>query len=271
MRSRDLYLDLLKKSLCFALWEDPGLPLAVRAYKRGPFVRRAVAAFDGLADRLGLRVLQKVDTEGQLEGRKWAMHAHSMIGLARMENVQQCLEQALVDDVPGDVIETGVWRGGTCIFMRGILAAHESPRRVFVADSFEGLPPPDATAYPEDRGDSHYKKDFLAISQQEVETNFRTFNLLDDQVVFLKGWFKDTLPKLTDERFAVIRLDGDMYESTMDALQALYPRLSPGGFCIIDDYGLAPCAQAVHDYREKHGIEEPIEKIDWCGVYWRKG
>jgi O-methyltransferase len=62
-----------------------------------------------------------------------------------------------------------------------------------------------------------------------------------------------------------------MYSSTMDAISVLYPKLSPGGFCIVDDYGaVAGCKQAITDYREAEGITEPIEVIDWGGVYWRR-
>ena len=72
-------------------------------------------------------------------------------------------------------------------------------------------------------------------------------------------------------RLALLRLDGDLYESTMDALVHLYPKLEPGGYLIVDDYGDIPaCRQAVHDYRSRHGITEEIEPIDWTGVFWRK-
>ena len=104
-----------------------------------------------------------------------------------------------------------------------------------------------------------------------VRANFARYGLLDEQVHFLKGWFKDTLPIAPIERLAVARLDGDMYESTMDAIEALYPKLQPGGFLIMDDYGAVPaCKQATEDYRERCGIREPIVPIDWTGVYWRK-
>lgn len=265
------YVELLKKTLTYSLWEDPGLPLSVRAYKRGPLRRAATRWLEAALDRAGLRLLEKVDAQAQREGRKWALHAHSMIGLARMENLQRCVERVIVDGVPGDLVETGVWRGGACIFMRGLLAAwDERERRVFVADSFAGLPPPDAERFPADAGDRHHRKDFLAVSQEEVEANFRAFDLLDAQVVFARGWFRDTLPGLATDRIAVLRLDGDLYESTLEALESLYPRLSPGGFCIVDDYALPPCARAVHDYREREGITEPIERIDWSGAFWRR-
>jgi hypothetical protein len=87
----------------------------------------------------------------------------------------------------------------------------------------------------------------------------------------VKGWFEDTLPTLEDRRWAVIRLDGDMYESTMTALTHLYQNLSPGGYLIIDDYSTVPaCRRAVHDYRDEHGVTEPIKAIDWMGAYWRR-
>ncbi len=97
------------------------------------------------------------------------------------------------------------------------------------------------------------------------------YGLLDNQVQFLAGWFCDTLPKAPIHRLAVMRLDGDMYESTMDALRALYPKLSVGGFVIIDDFGyLESCRAAVMDYRAEFGIAEEIKQIDWGGVYWQR-
>jgi len=156
--------------------------------------------------------------------------------------------------------------------MRGILKAHGVlDRKVWVADSFEGLPKPNIDKAPEDKGDKHHSYEQLAVSLDQVMKNFENYALLDDQVRFLKGWFKDTLPTAPIESLSVCRLDGDMYESTMDALQALYPKVSVGGFVIIDDYGAVKgCKKAVHDYREKHSISDKIEEIDWTGVYWRK-
>jgi O-methyltransferase len=102
--------------------------------------------------------------------------------------------------------------------------------------------------------------------------NFERFDLLDDQVVFLKGWFKDTFPKAPIERLAVLRVDADLYASTMDALTLLHAKVSPGGYVIVDDYGaLASAAQAVTDFRAKEGITAEIHKIDWTGIYWQKG
>lgn len=197
-----------------------------------------------------------------------------MIGLERLNNIQQCVTDVILNEVPGDLIETGVWRGGGTIFMRAILAAlGDTSRTVWVADSFEGLPKPDAERYPLDAGDDHWQQDPLKISLATVRANFARYHLLDGQVQFLKGWFKDTLPNAPMQAIAVARLDGDMYESTADALRALYPKVSVGGYVIVDDYGnqgLPGCRAAVEDYRKAHAITDPIQRIDWTGVFWQK-
>jgi hypothetical protein len=207
------------------------------------------------------------------EGQDWPVNGLTMVGLRRLDNVQRCIEQVLADDVPGDLVETGVWRGGTAMFMRAVLKVQGvADRVVYVADSFEGLPPPDKDQFPIDSIRALHKFDFLAVPLETVTENFSRFGLLDDQVRFVKGWFRDTMPTLADRQWAVIRMDGDMYESTMNVLENLYSGLSPGGFLIVDDYGgIKACKEAVDDYRTAHGIEEEIVPIDWSGVYWRKG
>jgi O-methyltransferase len=197
--------------------------------------------------------------------------SHTMIGRKRLENVQFCAETALADSIKGDFIETGIWRGGTCIFMRGILAAYGvTDRTVWAADSFEGVPPP---TWPEDEGFdiSSSVLPVLAVSLDEVRELFSRYDLLDDNVKFLKGWFKDTLPAAPIERLAILRLDGDLYESTMDALVPLYDKVGPGGFVIVDDYGSCPpCKHAIDDFRSQRGISDTLQTIDAQGVYWRK-
>lgn len=177
----------------------------------------------------------------------------------------------LRDEIPGDLIETGVWRGGACILMRAILKANgDTTRRVWLADSFAGLPPPDPDRYPADQRGQHHLWTELVATRAEVEDIFRCYGMLDEQVQFLEGWFKDTLPNAPIGRLAVLRLDGDMYESTTEALESLYDRPSPGGFVIIDDYWLEPCRKAVHDFRDARGIPDEILDIDQRGVYWRR-
>lgn len=265
MDPADAYIDLLKRAVSHSLY---GGADALGYPPPNPLVRMVKRYFR----RRNVEMVQVLDNQEELRegGEYWPLFAQTMIGRKRLDNVQECIEEILRDGVPGDLIETGVWRGGSVIFMRGMLQARGvTDRNVWVADSFQGLPPPSAE-YPQDSESAFHTMTELQISQDEVKENFRRYGLLDDQVKFLPGWFKDTLPTLGDERFALIRLDGDMYESTMDALTNLYPRLSPGGFTIIDDYGMIPCRQAVADYRGEHGIDDEITTIDNSGSYWRK-
>ncbi|MCE0484534.1 MAG: TylF/MycF family methyltransferase [Methylacidiphilales bacterium] len=273
-----VYIDLLKRCICNTIYEETYVPLMFKL-EYGGRLRRIMASLARLGSALlpaklaGAQVfLPSNYSREQIEtGAFWPQKAHSMIGLKRMTNVQDCMQTILREGIPGDLIETGVWRGGTCIFMRGILMAYGvTDRRVYVADSFAGLPKPDDAKYPADVGDRNYSYRFLAVSLDQVQENFRKYNLLDDQVIFLKGWFKDTLPTVSDRRFALIRLDGDMYESTMDALRNLYPLLSPGGFCVIDDYFLEPCRRAVHEYRTQNDIHDSLVDIDGNACFWRK-
>src|SRR5438094_5245383 len=146
------------------------------------------------------------DEPVRAEGLDWPARAHTMIGLKRLANVRACVESVLADGVPGDLIETGAWRGGATIFMRAILKAHGvTDRVVWVADSFAGLPPPDADRYPPDAGGHLHEFPQLAVTQAQVQENFRRYGLLDDQVRFLAGWFRDTLPAAPIERLAILR------------------------------------------------------------------
>lgn len=245
-RAADLYLDLLKRCLTRLLFEDDvSIP------------RRSQQGWDRAV---------------RIERRDWPARAETMIGMHRLDNLQYCVSDVLQRGVTGDLIETGVWRGGATILMRAILAAHgDEDRLVWAADSFAGLPPPNPDQFPADQNDRHFQHEVLAVSLEEVKTNFARYGLLDDRVRFLVGWFRDTLPAAPIDQLAVLRLDGDMYESTMIALTYLYPKLSAGGYVIADDYGAIPsCRKAVDEFRQQFGIEEPVERIDWTGVYWRK-
>jgi hypothetical protein len=196
---------------------------------------------------------------------------YTMIGRARLNDLDHCVSTVLAEEVPGDLVECGVWRGGASILMRGILAAwNVTDRKVWVADSFAGLPKP---AHPKDTIDlSPEIHPELAVSRDRVAANFALFDLLDDQVQFVEGYFSDSLPGVPIEHIAVLRLDGDLYESTSTPLEALYDKVSHGGFVVVDDYGsLDPCREAVDDFRVARGITDPIETIDWTGARWRKG
>ncbi|SRR5208337_591077 len=209
-----------------------------------------------------------------IEGR-----ALTMVPTSRLDNIQACIEDVIRNDIPGDVIEAGVWRGGTAIFMKAVLAAHNSGhRRLWVADSFEGLPVPDAELHPVE-AKAHESKlmqdvyHHFAVDLDEVKSNFSRFDLFDDSVQFLKGWFKDTLPFARIDHLSVIRLDGDYYESTMDCLINLYDKLSPGGYLVVDDYGQDDwtyCRKAVDEFRQANNITDPMIKVDSTCYFWQR-
>lgn len=187
-----------------------------------------------------------------------------MIGRRRLRNFRTAIETIITDRIPGHILEAGVWRGGASIYARGVLRAlGDNSRKVYVADSFEGLPKPDPR-YPADQGDQHWEIDFLKASLEEVKANFSAYDLLDE------GFFEETLSNIAIDSLSVLRLDGDMYSSTIQILDNLYKKVSPGGFVIVDDYNaLANCREAVDNFRVAHGIEEAMETVDWTGVYWR--
>jgi O-methyltransferase len=254
------YLDLLKKCLSDSIYDD-GLDLM-----QGMFV------MDEQTGKVHSSDAPRATAERKRLGAIWPSRAHTMIGMARLDNLQACIETIIKDRVGGDLIETGVWRGGASIFMRGVLKAFGvADRKVWVADSFEGLPPPNAELYPQDSEDTLHRFADLAVSLEEVRRNFERYGLLDEQVSFLKGWFRDTLPSAPIERLALMRLDGDMYESTMDALVHLYPKLQIGGFVIIDDWNAVPaCNGAVGEFRRATRITAKLMLIEGCGAFWRK-
>jgi O-methyltransferase len=245
--AKSLYLDLLKRSLINLVYLDkePGYPVG-----GDPALAR----------------------QNRLNGLDWPPFGVSMVGWERLSNLQALVEQVMDENIPGDLMETGVWRGGASILMRGILAANGDPSRsVWLADSFEGLPPPKPELYVADAGDTHFQHAALRVGVDEVRSNFERFSLMDERVHFWKGFFSDNLHLCPVERLSLLRLDADMYESTIVALRVLWDRLSPNGFVIVDDYGYAEsCRQAIADFEVERGFKAELVKIDWTGVYFRK-
>jgi O-methyltransferase len=263
---RQLYIDMVKRCVLNIHYVDAELnPIQPHGQ-----VRKAVL---GVLRNIGIQLahVRRGDYERRLAGLDFSDIAHSMLSLKRLDNVQMCIETVLREQIPGDLIETGVMRGGTVILMRAILKVHGViDRVVWAADSFEGLPPPNSSKYPADAGAAWHLRPLTEVGVAHVKRNFERYGLFDDQVTFLPGWFRNTLPTAPIGSLAILRLDGDLYESTMDALVPLYPKLSPGGFIIIDDYNLPMCRQAVSDYRQQMGITDEIVPIDDAGIYWRK-
>ncbi|MFO0810551.1 MAG: TylF/MycF family methyltransferase [Gemmataceae bacterium] len=272
----DLYLDLLKRVLCASVYPESSWQVVTgeRAGASGLAHRLRRWAVNACRRR-GLMFVKPRPFDPSLResGRDYPCFGYSMIGLRRMTQLQECVEAVIGDDIPGDLIETGVWRGGAAILMRAVLRRYGvTDRTVWAADSFDGLPPPRAEVDRLDLSFDLSEWSYLKVSLESVRAAFESFGLLDDQVRFLKGWFKDTLATAPIERLSVLRLDGDMYESTIDAITPLYPKLSPGGFVIVDDYfGWPGCRRAVDEYRSKHGITAKLIDIDGAAAYWRVG
>jgi len=257
-----LYLELLKKSLTRAIDNEH--------YRRIPqndstlFRKLRSSGYrlvEGALNPLGLALVQQTARTGE-----------TMIGIGGLNNIQECVEDVLENEVPGDLVETGVWRGGAVIFMRALLkVCGDLDRHVWAFDSFEGLPRPNEAEFPQDKGDNLWSHS-LGVSLEEVKENFRKYEMLDDRVHFVQGWFRDTIPTAPIVRIAVLRLDGDMYESTMQVLDGLYSRVQPGGYVIVDDYvAVKQCTEAVHDFRSKAGVTDPLHELPGNGAYWRKG
>ena len=267
-----LYVDLLKRCVCNLIYQDAAI--------RRPW--------DTSSDEVYL----PFDLAKRETARDWPSQAHTMIGTRRLDNVQELVTAAIAAGTPGDLIETGIWRGGSVIFMRGLLKAlGVTDRVVWAADSFEGPPIGEEQGATERSYTSAGLRPLAGLAVGEYPPSFRTpielvsegtslpdvrnrferYGLLDEQVKFLPGWFRDTLPAAPIERLALLRLDGDLYDSTLDALAALYPRLSPGGYTIVDDYGrFEECRQAVHDYLDGAGEKVDIQWVDDDAVYWQK-
>jgi O-methyltransferase len=217
------------------------------------------------------RELPEDQRQIRAQGIDWPLTGLTMTGLARLDDLQSCVESVVADGIAGDMIEAGVWRGGASILMRATLDSLDGERTVWAADSFQGFRPQDAEAPGADgEGEDLPLYSFLSVSLANVRAHFARLGL-DRGVRFLPGFFEDTLPALRGHRWSLVRLDGDTYRSTRVSLDCLYPGLSQGGYLVVDDYGaLDECRRAVDDFRQEHGIEDPLERIDWTCVRWKR-
>jgi O-methyltransferase len=268
---RRRYLDLLKAALVNLIYPEHELRIELleRSGPQPDLARRLrdiryadVQQFDSLL-------------EHKRDGRNWrgraTRYSHTMIGMRRLENLEYCAARVFADGVAGDFLEAGVCQGGAAIFLRALQVAYGEERRLtWVADSFEGLPEP---TLEQDRDLRLHEavQPWLAASLEAVRDNFKTYELLSDEVMFLPGWFSETLPEAPVGPLAILRIDADLYLSTRQALDALYDKVEPGGFVIVDDYHIfPPCRAAVDEFRAERGIADPIKRIDWTGIFWRK-
>jgi hypothetical protein len=204
-------------------------------------------------------------------GLDWTYLGSTMTGIQRINNVQYLISQVVQNNIPGDYLEAGVWRGGSSVFARGVLRSlNQGHRKSYVCDSFQGLPAGDKNLHPDDK--NWDKTPYLSVSDIVVATSFREAALLDENVIFARGFFNHTMKPLAKQinSLAILRLDGDMYESTVDVLYHLYDKLSLGGYVIMDDWDNFPSQFACLDFFAAHKFDPDIVRIDKVSVYWQK-
>jgi hypothetical protein len=211
-----------------------------------------------------------LNTNSRQMGLDWTYLGSTMVGLTRLQNILFVIQNVIKNNVPGDFVETGVWRGGASIFAQGIIQAYHQNRRVFVCDSFSGLPPGNAAIHPKDIGWDN--SPYLEVSAEMVASNFKNFELLQDNVIFVKGFFKNSMPALASlvNRIGVLRFDGDMYESAADVFYNLYDKIPVGGYIIMDDWYGFPSSNAVLDFFQVHNCAENLVRIDSASAYFVK-
>lgn len=207
---------------------------------------------------------------------------HTLVGVDRLDNAYRLTLDIERRGLAGAVVECGVWRGGCAAVMAQAVKEHGYRRHVHLLDSFEGLPEPTADdgALAASAAAGRVEGKLAAIgrcvgTRADVEDLFFGRLGIDrSRVSFHVGWFQDTLPKARREigPIALLRLDGDWYESTRVCLEQLYPQIVPGGYLILDDYGKwEGCRKAFHEYAEKNGFAEArLEPIDGVGVFLAK-
>ena len=199
-------------------------------------------------------------------GRDWPAFGLTMIGTARMIQFKDAIISVIKNNIKGDIAELGVWRGGACIWARKILDVyHENKRIVHVFDAFETIP-----------GYNESYMNYLAVSQEKVMSNFKKFDADVNPVKFHKGLFKDTLPHFVKENpdvksIAVLRIDGNFYDSYQDAMYYLYPLVPKGGIIIFDDvFTHKPVMKFWNDFKHDYSLNEELQKIDSDAAWFEK-
>ncbi len=279
-KTQSAYLDLLEKVILNAVCPENGARIhhlvALLTGKEAPpkMDRNTLLAELVSLHRQNPEVAEALDD--LYASRNWWTKTlgfpFSMIGPQRLRNVRWSAETVIRERIPGAMVETGVWRGGACLMMKGVMRALGETRALYLCDSFDGLPIVESGP---DQPLRLHENPLLTAPLEDVRSHFERLGLLDEHVHFVKGWFSDTMGDVcaaTADGIAVLRLDGDYYKSTMEVLEPLYSRVSEGGFVIIDDYYVYDqCRLAVDEYRAAHSIVDPIIEIDGMGVYWRVG
>lgn len=185
------------------------------------------------------------------------------ISVARMENLFNLCHEVNENKIPGVFVECGVHKGGAAVLM----ALNSLDRITWMFDSFEGMPVPTK----EDGPEAPKWTGKTVAGLHHVKSLLWDYQVPKEKVRIIKGWFKDTVPKTNIDKIAILRLDGDWYESTKICLEHLYDKVSPGGYIIIDDYGhWQGCKKAVDEFIKKKGLNIELNKTDYTERWWKK-
>ena len=207
-------------------------------------------------------IRKEFSVQSRLTGKDWPTFGVTMTGVKRMETLDMLLRKAYIEKkLNGSFMETGVWRGGSCIYASAFLHAYESDIakdvQVFVYDSFAGLPKK------EHPGDARFwaYMNYIAVSEEQVRDYYARYGMLGSNVHFVQGWFEDTVPKHST-KLSILRLDGDMYKSTLEVLCHAYQYLIVGGYWIIDDWNVPAATTAVSHFTGNHSIKDVPQPIE---------
>lgn len=193
----------------------------------------------------------------------------------RIHALIQSVKYVVEHEIPGDIVECGVWRGGSMMTVAKVLANLQCyDRHLYLYDTFAGMVPPEEVdvMYSGDRAaDLLEKADindrssiWCRVSLDEVKKNVYSMGYNQENIHFIKGKVEDTIPQMAPEVISILRLDTDWYRSTLHELTHLFPRLSPGGVIIIDDYGCWQGARlAADEYFSKNQTAMLLNRIDY--------
>ena len=197
-------------------------------------------------------------------------NVYSMCGLADINQIKFLLENIINDHIDGCIVETGVWRGGMSMWMQSILKYHNNKRDIWLFDTFGTFP---SSSNSKDKYIHSITSILFANAPTiaDVKNNFRMHDLLDTNIKFVVGDFKDSIPHSQVQDIALLHCDSDYYDSTKIVLEIFYWKIVKGGYIVIDDYNNIHlgCKDAVDDFRRKYSIKIPIIDTHHGSVYWR--
>jgi hypothetical protein len=199
---------------------------------------------------------------------------YTMTSWERLYALYKSVQYVVENKIPGDVVECGVWRGGSMKLVAQVLCAlGVTDRSLFLYDTFEGMTEPDPALDVDASGNKAFN-DWLEIQRRKVKWSYASVEEVRevmaasgypmDKVVFVKGPVEDTIPETLPDRISLLRLDTDWYASTRHEIEHLYPRLSMHGILLLDDYGHYKGAQrAIDEYFDRTGRRPFLNRIDY--------